>query len=153
MMCTIPAIHMYSLLPSLSSLYSHSSISHLCSLPSNKHTVHIILFHTHWLMSRCFIYKIPPACRPSVFEFIWTSSQVFKFRWLASPLSQDKDSKYSMDSAVPEKEAVFTNYKLIYLMMKMATIEVRVQLDYLYKDVVSVYESSMFFIALFIMSR
>lgn len=58
-----------------------------------------------------------------------------------------------MDSAVPEKEAVFTNYKLIYLMMKMATIEVRVQLDYLYKDVVSVYESSMFFIALFIMSR
>lgn len=54
---------------------------------------------------------------------------------------------------MPEKEAVFTNYKLIYLMMKMATIEVRVQLDYLYKDVVSVYESSMFFIALFIMSR
>ena len=142
----IPAIYMYSLLPSLSSLYSHASVNKIISLPSNKHDVNLILFHTHWLFARCFIYKIPPAMRSNVFECVWTISQIFQFRWLLISLSSSKEGK----EAVPEKEAVFSNYKLIYLMMKMATIEVRVQLDYLYKDVVSVYEEVKLLISLMV---
>lgn len=136
-MCSLPAMHMYSLLPSLSSLYSHTSVHKIVSLPSNKHDVNLILFHTHWLFARCFIYKMPPAMRPCVFESIWAISQTFQFRWLLISLSSSLEER---KGSIPEKEAVFSNYKLIYLMMKMATIEVRVQLDYLYKDVVSVYE-------------
>ena len=137
-LCTLPAIYMYSLLPSLTSLYSHPSVKKVISLPSNKHDVSLILFHTHWLFARCFIYKMPPAMRPFVFECIWTISQLFQFRWLSISLSSsEKDEE---KGSIPAKEAVFSNYKLIYMMMKMATIEVRVQLDYLYKDVVSIYE-------------
>lgn len=125
---------MYSLLPSLSSLLMSHSLSQQLSVPSNKHVTHQLLFFSHWLIARCFIYKTPAESRIFVFEFIWSIVSVLRYRWLSSPLQASKDS------GVPEKECALSDSKLIYLMMKTSSIEIRVQLDYLYKDVVSVYE-------------
>ena len=126
---------MYSLLPSLSSILMSNSLPQQLCVPSNQHTEYQLLFFSHWLIARCFIYKIPTESRLFVFEFLWSVLNVFHFRWLTSPLQASKAS------GVPEKECVLSDSKLIYLLMKTCSIEVRVQLDYLYKDVVSVYET------------
>ncbi|KAK8794083.1 hypothetical protein WA171_003209 [Blastocystis sp. BT1] len=133
--CMAPALYMYSLLPSLSSILMSHSLPQQLGVPANKHAEHQILFFSHWLIARCFIYKTPAESRIFVFEFLWSVVNVLQFRWLSLPLQASKDL------GVPEKECALSDSKLIYLLMKTSSIEIRVQLDYLYKDVVSVYET------------
>ena len=125
--CMAPALYMYSLLPSLSSILMSHSLPQQLGVPANKHAEHQILFFSHWLIARCFIYKTPAESRIFVFEFLWSVVNVLQFRWLSLPLQASKDL------GVPEKECALSDSKLIYLLMKTSSIEIRVQLDYLYK--------------------
>lgn len=75
-------------------------------------------------MVRCFTYKMPSLARTSVFEFVWVVIEATRFQWLGAPLP----------SAVPEYERSLSSAKLCMAMINSASIEVRVELDYLYKE-------------------
>lgn len=68
-----------------------------------------------------------------LFEFLWYVISEFRFDWL-------NESITSANSGIPDIESTLTNEKLVKVIARMSSVEVRVQLDYFYKDVVSIYE-------------
>lgn len=68
-----------------------------------------------------------------MFELVWTLLREFGFDWLNESL----DGR----SEVPDLEKSLTNEKVIILITKLSSVEVRVELDYFYKDVVNTYEN------------
>ena len=110
----------FSLLPSCSSLLSSLQLPS----PSNSSPSPSIFQLLHWLMVRCFTYKMPSSARANVFEFVWVVIEVTRFQWLGTPLP----------STVPEYERSLSSAKLCMAMINSASIEVRVELDYLYKE-------------------
>lgn len=116
----------YALFPSLCLFVSlHPAISSPLSHP--------ILFHLHLLFSRLFAHKIPKEHRADLFELVWTLLREFGFEWLNESL----DGK---QVEIPDLEKSLTNEKLAILITKLSSVEVRVELDYFYKDVVNTYE-------------
>lgn len=106
----------FSLLPSCSSLLSSLQLP----TPSNSQ----LLLLLHWLVTRCFTYKMPSSARANVFEFVWVVIETTRFQWLGMPLT----------STVPEYERGLSTAKLCIAIINSASIEVRVELDYLYKE-------------------
>ena len=69
-----------------------------------------------------------------MFELVWTLLRAFGFDWL-------NESLEGKQSEVPDLEKSVTNEKLTILITKLSSVEVRVELDYFYKDVVNTYEN------------
>lgn len=69
-----------------------------------------------------------------MFELVWTLLREFGFDWL-------NESLEGKQSEVPDLEKSVTNEKLTILITKLSSVEVRVELDYFYKDVVNTYEN------------
>lgn len=123
-------IHSFSLLPCCSSLLPSLQLSRTSAQESRQ-----LLLHLHWLICRCFTYKIPANNRPSVFEFLWTAIEATRFQWIGVPLT---DSALS----IPDREHAISDAKLIIAIINMASIEIRVECDYLYKEVIQSYNES-----------
>ena len=77
---------------------------------------------------------MPKERRADLFELVWTLLRAFGFDWL-------NESLEGKQSEVPDLEKSVTNEKLTILITKLSSVEVRVELDYFYKDVVNTYES------------
>ncbi|KAK8822707.1 hypothetical protein WA556_001600, partial [Blastocystis sp. ATCC 50177/Nand II] len=118
--CSCPMVFCFSLLPSCSSLLSSLQLPS----PSNSLPSPSIFQLLHWLMVRCFTYKMPSSARANVFEFVWVVIEATRFQWLGAPLP----------TTVPEYERSLSSAKLCMAMINSASIEVRVELDYLYKE-------------------
>ena len=67
---------------------------------------------------------MPSSARANVFEFVWVVIEATRFQWLGAPLP----------TTVPEYERSLSSAKLCMAMINSASIEVRVELDYLYKE-------------------
>ena len=77
---------------------------------------------------------MPKERRADLFELVWTLLRAFGFDWL-------NESLEGKQSEVPDLEKSVTNEKLTILITKLSSVEVRVELDYFYKDVVNTYEN------------
>lgn len=77
---------------------------------------------------------MPKERRADLFELVWTLLREFGFDWL-------NESLEGKQSEVPDLEKSVTNEKLTILITKLSSVEVRVELDYFYKDVVNTYEN------------
>ena len=77
---------------------------------------------------------MPKEHRADLFELVWTLLRAFGFDWL-------NESLEGKQSEVPDLEKSVTNEKLTILITKLSSVEVRVELDYFYKDVVNTYEN------------
>lgn len=117
---------MYPFLPSVSSFLSHKPAV-------SSEFIRSVRLHLHWLIARCFTYQLPSENRVDLFEFLWYVISEFRFDWL-------NESITSANSGIPDIESTLTNEKLVKVIARMSSVEVRVQLDYFYKDVVSIYE-------------
>ena len=77
---------------------------------------------------------MPKERRADLFELVWTLLRAFGFDWL-------NESLEGKQSEVPDLEKSVTNEKLTILITNLSSVEVRVELDYFYKDVVNTYEN------------
>lgn len=77
---------------------------------------------------------MPKERRADLFELVWTLLREFGFDWL-------NESLEGKQGEVSDVEKSVTNEKLTILITKLSSVEVRVELDYFYKDVVNTYEN------------